>query len=301
MEAFAERARGELLATGERVRKRTAETRDELTPQELQIARLARDGLSNPEIGARLFLSPRTVEWHLRKVFAKLGIRSRQELVARAAGSGLRAGPGLNEPPRGPNAPDRLAPCTARRRRRARRTPSLTSRPRPRSRAVPRPCVRVAPAPRRQPRGGALRRSGAARSALPHPDRQGGGGEGAVPVQRQGGRPAVSRSSTPRSRTSRRWTRSSGSGKPGSSRPRDRRTMRRPTPPGPSSRTRSSPPSCSGPTTPSSRSAPRSSRRSGTRTRTRRRGSPTSRPTSTSPTSRRWRATSWSRASAPPR
>jgi DNA-binding CsgD family transcriptional regulator/tetratricopeptide (TPR) repeat protein len=80
MEAFAERARGELLATGERVRRRTAETRDELTPQELQIARLARDGLSNPEIGARLFLSPRTVEWHLRKVFGKLDIHSRQEL-----------------------------------------------------------------------------------------------------------------------------------------------------------------------------------------------------------------------------
>jgi DNA-binding CsgD family transcriptional regulator len=80
MEAFAERARGELLATGGKVRKRTAETRDELTPQELQIARLARDGLSNPEIGARLFLSPRTVEWHLRKVFSKLEIRSRQEL-----------------------------------------------------------------------------------------------------------------------------------------------------------------------------------------------------------------------------
>src|SRR6476659_6953330 len=80
MEAFAERAQGELLATGERVRRRVAETRDELTPQELQIARLARDGLSNPEIGARLFLSPRTVEWHLRKVFNKLGIRSRREL-----------------------------------------------------------------------------------------------------------------------------------------------------------------------------------------------------------------------------
>jgi DNA-binding CsgD family transcriptional regulator/tetratricopeptide (TPR) repeat protein len=80
MEAFAERARGELLATGETVRKRTAETRDELTPQERQIARLARDGLSNPEIGARLFLSPRTVEWHLGKVFTKLGIRSRLEL-----------------------------------------------------------------------------------------------------------------------------------------------------------------------------------------------------------------------------
>jgi DNA-binding CsgD family transcriptional regulator len=81
MEAFAERARRELLATGEKVRKRTVETRDELTAQERQIARLARDGLSNPEIGARLFLSPRTVEWHLRKVFAKLEIRSRKELA----------------------------------------------------------------------------------------------------------------------------------------------------------------------------------------------------------------------------
>jgi ATP/maltotriose-dependent transcriptional regulator MalT len=80
MESFAERARRELLATGERVRKRTVETRDELTPQEEQIARLARDGLSNTEIGARLFLSARTVEWHLRKVFSKLGISSRKEL-----------------------------------------------------------------------------------------------------------------------------------------------------------------------------------------------------------------------------
>ena len=80
MEAFAERARGELQATGEKVRRRALETRDDLTAQELQIARLARDGLSNPEIGARLFLSPRTVEWHLRKVFTKLDIRSRQEL-----------------------------------------------------------------------------------------------------------------------------------------------------------------------------------------------------------------------------
>ena len=81
MEAFAERARGELAATGEKVRKRTVETRDDLTPQERHIARLARDGLSNPDIGARLFLSPRTVEWHLRKVFAKLEIHSRHELA----------------------------------------------------------------------------------------------------------------------------------------------------------------------------------------------------------------------------
>ena len=85
MEAFAERARKELLATGEKVRKRTVETRDDLTAQERQIARLARDGLSNPEIGARLFLSPRTVEWHLRNVFTKLGIRSRRELGALTA------------------------------------------------------------------------------------------------------------------------------------------------------------------------------------------------------------------------
>jgi DNA-binding NarL/FixJ family response regulator len=80
MEAFAERARRELNATGERVRERSAATRDQLTPQEEQIARLARDGLSNPEIGAQLFISPRTVEWHLRKVFAKLGIDSRRAL-----------------------------------------------------------------------------------------------------------------------------------------------------------------------------------------------------------------------------
>jgi DNA-binding CsgD family transcriptional regulator len=80
MDAFAERARAELLATGERARKRTPDTRDDLTPQERQIARLARDGLSNPEIGAQLFLSPRTVEWHLRKVFGKLGVRSRRDL-----------------------------------------------------------------------------------------------------------------------------------------------------------------------------------------------------------------------------
>ena len=63
------------------MRKRTVETRDDLTAQERQIAELARDGVSNPEIAARLFLSRRTVEWHLRNVFNKLGIRSRQDLA----------------------------------------------------------------------------------------------------------------------------------------------------------------------------------------------------------------------------
>ena len=82
MDAFAERARRELVATGETVRRRTPETLDELTPQEIQIARLAGDGRTNHEIGAQLFLSPRTVEWHLGKVFAKLGVGSRRELHA---------------------------------------------------------------------------------------------------------------------------------------------------------------------------------------------------------------------------
>ena len=90
MEAFAERARQELQATGEKVRKRTAETRDDLTAQERQIARFASDGLSNPEIGARLFLSSRTVEWHLRHVFVKLGIRSRRELPSALGGTGFQ-------------------------------------------------------------------------------------------------------------------------------------------------------------------------------------------------------------------
>jgi DNA-binding CsgD family transcriptional regulator len=79
-DGFAERARHELLATGEKVRKRRDDTRGELTPQEQHIARLARDGRTNPEIGAELFLSPRTVEWHLKKVFTKLGISSRRVL-----------------------------------------------------------------------------------------------------------------------------------------------------------------------------------------------------------------------------
>jgi DNA-binding CsgD family transcriptional regulator len=78
--AFGERARRELLATGETVRQRTAQARDQLTPHEAQIAGLARDGRTNPEIAAQLFLSPRTVEWHLGNVFAKLGISSRREL-----------------------------------------------------------------------------------------------------------------------------------------------------------------------------------------------------------------------------
>jgi ATP/maltotriose-dependent transcriptional regulator MalT len=80
MEAFAERARRELAAMGETVRRERTDARDDLTAQERQIAQLARDGYSNPDIGAQLFLSPRTVEWHMRKVFAKLGIRSRREL-----------------------------------------------------------------------------------------------------------------------------------------------------------------------------------------------------------------------------
>ena len=79
-EAFAARAERELLATGERVRKRRVETREQLTAQEIQIATAARDGLSNAEIGARLFISQHTVAYHLRKVFSKLDITSRNQL-----------------------------------------------------------------------------------------------------------------------------------------------------------------------------------------------------------------------------
>jgi ATP/maltotriose-dependent transcriptional regulator MalT len=77
---FAERARGELMATGETTRRRVPESASALTAQEVQVARLAADGFTNPEIGVKLFLSARTVEWHLRKVYVKLGVNSRRRL-----------------------------------------------------------------------------------------------------------------------------------------------------------------------------------------------------------------------------
>lgn len=93
MDAFAGRAARELRATGENARRRSVETTSDLTPRELQIARLAREGLTNPEIATRLFMSPRTVEYHLHKVFTKRGITSRVELGAALANDLRTPGP----------------------------------------------------------------------------------------------------------------------------------------------------------------------------------------------------------------
>ena len=90
-EPWAQRARTELRATGETARKRDPGTIDQLTPQELQIAQLVGEGLSNKDVAAQLFLSPRTVEYHLYKVFAKLGIASRSELIRKGVGSARRS------------------------------------------------------------------------------------------------------------------------------------------------------------------------------------------------------------------